>query len=290
MPDGTGEGAAKLRPIQRDDALSKIVTTQASPPPAPDIDLRWGAPADLLVDARYQRLISERGRRTIRQIIAGFSWARFGALTVAQTREGLAVIDGQHRAIAAYHLGLIAIPMCIWQQNATAAQAEAFIGINCTRISVPSVDKFRARVAAGDPAACAVAGILRDLNVSIDTVPGVSLKPYQTRATQRLERLVKDLGRGTVYTALDMLIDAQGEQDNLLTTKTVWAVTLATDRLISAGADMDAFVALLREVDFESLADEAMQLTKIKGGQSGPHAAQLLLDRWNKGRQKRVML
>lgn len=249
----------------------------------------WMPIRDLAVDAAYQRLISTRGRQKIAKIAKEFDWARFGALQVAEAPDGdtLSVMDGQHRALAAYLAGVSAVP-CLIVQAQLAEQAQAFVGINTVRSSVASIDKFRARVAAGDEAAVTVAEILRDLEIDTDVTPGTPLKPRQTRAATQLERLVKMIGRGLTYTTLELLTDAQPETPNLLTSFAVMATGMAVKRITDADGDIDRFAKLLEETDFETVKDEAQQLTKLQGGQQFPHGANRLIAAYNRGLQKKV--
>lgn len=61
----------------------------------------WVDPATLLVNATYQRDLSERSIQLIRKIIGGWDWTRFKPPVCSLGDRGIEVIDGQHTAIAA---------------------------------------------------------------------------------------------------------------------------------------------------------------------------------------------
>src|SRR4051794_24268937 len=76
--------------------------------------LRWVAPTDLLVDATYQRDLSERSIRLIRKMIESFSWNRMKPPIVVQVGPtSLHIVDGQHTAIVAASIGIPEIPIFI---------------------------------------------------------------------------------------------------------------------------------------------------------------------------------
>ena len=256
--------------------------------PTPDIDLTWVPTDRIVVDPRYQRLISTRGRSKIKKICATFDWQRFGALVLAQMPDGaFAVIDGQHRAIAAQLLGAPNVPACVIRAD-IRDQASAFSGINTERTSVASIDKFRARVTAEDPAASDVAHILAELGISYDVPAGYQLKPRQTRAVSGIEKIVKRLGKGIAFSTLEMLIDAQPDENNLLSNFAVQVTATTLARVIDNKGDIERLQTLLEETDFESLKENAAHLTKIQGGQQIQRGCELLLQAYNKRLQKKV--
>ncbi|MEP2680181.1 MAG: DUF6551 family protein [Sulfitobacter sp.] len=258
--------------------------------PAPEDVIRteFLAPGQLIVDGRYQRMISDNGRTKIRKLIRDFDWVKFGALIVAELDVGnYAVIDGQHRAIAASALGVVSVPCIVVRAN-VVGQAVAFVGINSTRSSVASIDKFRARVTAGDAEAVTVDGILNDLGISTDVAAGTALAPHQTRAVSKLERIVKKHGRGIAFTVLEMLRDAQPDQKNLLTAFAIEVTSIVVARVIEKGGDLDRLHEVLVRTDFETLKDNASHMVKLTGGQTTQRGGELLLRDFNKGLRKPV--
>jgi hypothetical protein len=246
------------------------------------VALQFIAIDNLRIDATYQRKVSHSSGRRVRIIMSGFSWNRFGALIVARLGpDAYAVIDGQHRALAACALGVSDVP-CVVVQAETAAQAMDFVGINTARTGVPSIDKFRARCAAGDAAAREVADLLRDLEINFDIAAGHAIGPRETRAVAQLEKIVKRLGKGLAFTVLECLLDAQPDQPNLLTSFAINSVALAVESIVRAEGDLDRLIRVLEETDFETLKDNASQLVKLQGGNLMGRGSELILRDFNK--------
>ncbi|WP_305970883.1 MULTISPECIES: DUF6551 family protein [unclassified Mameliella] len=260
-----------------------------SPPPPQDmVEMTFLPTADLQIHPAYQRKISRVGMKRITQIITGFTWARFGALCVARDDDGtLWVVDGQHRMIAARALQLTAVP-CVISTATLQKQAGDFEGINTTRTTVASIDRFRARVVQGDEVAVKVHQMLETLGISTDVAAGCSLRPTETRATAKLEKLIRKAGEGTVFTALETLIEAQPEQTNLLTAFNIEATVMCVARMLEAGRPLERLDAVLRDTDFETIKEEASQSQKLNGGTVAGHGTDRLLVRVNKGLREKV--
>jgi len=262
---------------------------EAAIPQASDtLRLAFVPVAALVVDRRYQRRTSEASRSRIRKIVAGFAWSKFGAIAVTEVGEGqYAVIDGQHRALAACVVGAEAVPAVIASGD-IARQAEDFVGINAVRTSVAAIDKFRARVAAGDEVAVQVNAMLTELEISTDVPAGAGVRYRETRAVSTLEKLQKRLGRGVVFTALETLLDAQPDQHNLLTAFSIEVTAMVVARMIDAGRDLARLDAVLADTDLETLKEEASALRKLTGGGTAQRGAELLLQAVNKGLREKV--
>ncbi|MGI3170017.1 ParB N-terminal domain-containing protein [Pseudooceanicola sp. C21-150M6] len=258
-------------------------------PASGTVDLLMVPVSQLAIDRDYQRRVSDNGRSRIVKIVKGFSWARFGALIVSETAgDRLAIVDGQHRAIAAALLGVEAVPAVVVRQTEVARQAMDFVGINTVRTTVASIDKFRARVAAGDADAVQVAETLDELTISTDVPAGMSLRPRETRAVATLEKMQKRFGRGVVFTTLETLIEAQPDVSNLLTAFAIEATAIVVHKMIDAERDLERLDPILADTDFETLKAEAAQLVKLTGGQTAPRGAELLLKHVNKGLREKV--
>jgi hypothetical protein len=272
-------------------ALEQLRKDKPEIPPAYEaIDLDLVPLISCFVDDRYQRRVSQGSMMRIRRILRDFTWARFGAITVARTKDnGYAVIDGQHRVIAARTLGIADVPAVIVSGD-TADQAADFVGINTTRTSVATIDKFRARVASGDETACEVAELLSRLDISTDVAAGTSLQPRQTRAVTLLEKMIKRIGAGEVYTTLEILLDAQPDQKNLLTAFAIDVCAMTLHRVVMAEGDINRLADRIAVTDFESLRPRAATISKQKGGgaKHSVEGASLLLQDYNRGLQKKI--
>ncbi|WP_300534674.1 DUF6551 family protein [uncultured Mameliella sp.] len=272
-----------------DQAREKAKILPNPPPPQDALDMSFLPIANLRIHPAYQRKISRAGMTRITRIIDGFTWSRFGALCVALDEDGeFWVVDGQHRMIAARALQLTAVP-CVISNATLQKQAGDFEGINTTRTGVASIDRFRARVVQGDEVAVKVHQMLEQLGIRTDVAAGCSLKPNETRATAKLEKLIRKAGEGTVFTALETLIDAQPDQTNLLTAFNIEATVMCVARMLEAARPLERLDAVLRDTDFEDIKEEATQLQKLNGGTVASHGTERLLVRVNKGLRDKVV-
>ncbi|NOX39746.1 MAG: ParB N-terminal domain-containing protein, partial [Alphaproteobacteria bacterium] len=248
----------------------KNIAKAASVPQQTGVNFSMVSTSELRIDMAYQRKVSEKSLSTIRKIVREFSWSRFGALSVAQHPDGFIIIDGQHRAIAAHTLGITAIP-CMISEGDLVEQAGDFVSINNDRTRVQPVDKFRARIAAGDKKALELAQILTDIGITTDVVPGTPLRPGQTRAISVLEKLMQTAGPGILFTTLEALTDAQPEQMNLLIGFNIKIAIQLIANVIGSGGDMNEVVKLLEVTDFDSLHVDALSANRMFGGNIANH-------------------
>jgi len=267
-------------------ALAKHIDTPAGEPQAA-IRLDFIPLSKLLVDPRYQRKVSSASMGRIRKIVRNFSWPRFGAIIVSKNGDGYSVIDGQHRTIAARTMGVASVPAVI-SEGDVVSQAKDFVGVNTVRTTVATIDKFRAAVTAGDPVAVEVSELLTELKISTDVAAGAGLQHKETRAVTVLTKMVGQFGKGEVFTALELMLDAQPGQRNLLTAFAIEAVTLTVNRVISNQGDIDRLLRVVENTDFETLQDEAKTQVKLTGGNIRHRGHERLLQSYNKGLQKRI--
>lgn len=218
-------------------ALAEFGVSVPSPRQADEcVALQLVTVENIRVNAAYQRNLSSRGLAVIKRIISRFSWSKFGAITVAENDDGTyAVIDGQHRAAAALMLRIKQVPAVIVLRTDLQAEADSFVGINSDRTTVSPVDKFRARITAGDKVAAELAETLTALQIDYDLPPGALTGARQTRAISLLEKLAQKHGRGTLFAALEMMLDGQPDNPELLTSMNIFAVTELTREAIDAG-------------------------------------------------------
>lgn len=164
------------------------------PVPAPNIgdhgELAWLPLGKLAIDQRYQRDILDSGKTNIRKIIENFNWRKFGVLVVGRRDSDLfAIIDGQHRAIAALMHGGIAEVPCLILKGGMQAEAATFSAINGGVTRISPLQSFHADVAAGDPAAIALFDLCAKAGVTITRRPKVDFGPGETMALSLLRRI-----------------------------------------------------------------------------------------------------
>jgi hypothetical protein len=194
-PLGTeeNEAAPTLRPVQP--ICTKGVSSQwppTGPPIFEDVD-----PATLLVEERYQRDLSDKSIRLIKQIVSEWDWRRFKPPVVAFADEGLQIIDGQHTAIAAAsHPDIKTIPVMVVEAPELETRALAFIGHNRDRLQVTAMQLHHASVAAGDKLALRVEEVCARAGVKLVRAAGGGhhWRVGETQAINAVRKLVEAHG------------------------------------------------------------------------------------------------
>lgn len=173
--------------------------------------LMWVTPTSLMVDATYQRDLSERSARLIRKMCENFKWNRLKPPIVVKVEGGvLHVIDGQHTAIMAATINIKEIPVYIVEADTIDERARAFVGHNSDRVSVSPFDIYRALVASGDADATDVANVCNRAGVRIRNISPASLiAEGDTAAVGVIRSLVKRRGVIPSRKVLQCLVKAK---------------------------------------------------------------------------------
>lgn len=212
--------------------------------------LTWLAIAELVIDPAYQRPIGATGWTNIRAIASNFRWRKFSAVVVAPVEGGgFAIVDGQHRTIAAHLAGIERVP-CVVQAIDRRDQAEAFLAINgrVTRMSPLALQK--AAVAGGDPRARAIEAVASSAGITVLAYPKAesTQKPGETMAVQAIGWLIGEAGAETARHALAIIRRSAGERPGAILQPIIRAVG---ERVIDLrgdgmeGAALDAAFARL---------------------------------------------
>lgn len=183
------------------------LTFKQTPVPSPDIgvpgEFEWIPTDHLYIDPIYQRAIMSAGTKNIFGMVEGFSWSLFAPLIVApRDKNKFAIIDGQHRAIAAVtHGGITKLP-CLVLRCSIADEAKAFAVINGMVTKVHALMIFRARVAAGDRQAKTLAAVCADGGAKIAPYPKTNCDAGETMAVGTLLVCLEKFGRDVLVEAL----------------------------------------------------------------------------------------
>lgn len=172
----------------------------------------------LVVDERYQRQVSSKGMRRIREIALNFSWLKFTPVVVAPCKGGkFAIIDGQHRTAAAKARGDISEVPCFVIDADAAQQAAAFVAINAENIGLRTTTMWRAQREAGEPLACAVFSVIENAGLS---VPGDNERASvaQTASLKTVAELLPSCGAEKLTRALMLLRVASERREEAITT------------------------------------------------------------------------
>ncbi len=206
--------------------------------------LKWVAPTDLLVDATYQRDLSERSIRLIRRMIEGFNWNRLKPPIVVQAGPAsLHIVDGQHTAIVAATLGIPQIPVFIVKADTVDERARAFVGHNSDRVVVSPFDIYRALLASGHPEAMDVDNVCKRAGVRIRNIsPSSAIAEGDCPAVGTIRQLVKRRGVIHARKVLQCLVKAKRAPISA-------AEILAAERIVCMDrkdVDLEALTAVIR--------------------------------------------
>lgn len=166
--------------------------------------LSWIPVRNLRIDPGYQREIIRNGARNIGSIAKNFDWSLFGIVVVANIGGAeFAIVDGQHRTIAAALRGIEEVP-CVIIYADPGKQAKAFAAINGNVTAISKMAIFHAEVMADDADAVALrdACAAADVTVCKYPVPANMMEMGQTLAIGTLKMAMKTYGAAHLTTAL----------------------------------------------------------------------------------------
>lgn len=129
---------------------------------------------DLVIDTRYQRVITSRGRSNIRHIVEHFDWMHFQPILVSPVEvdgeQKYAVVDGQHRVLAAInHPDVQLVPSAV-VHLAPEQQAHVFAEINSRIVKVNDLEIYWARYASGCEDAAQIMNCVRDADLEMSRI------------------------------------------------------------------------------------------------------------------------
>lgn len=123
------------------------------------LEVMAGVPVeDLFVDPSYQRTLDEK---RVDRIASEFDPALLGTLEVSARNGRSAVFDGQHRLAALRKIGRRSAPCIVHKELSVADEARLFVQLQTERKALPPLDRFRARIVAGEEQAIAIERIAK---------------------------------------------------------------------------------------------------------------------------------
>lgn len=162
---------------------------------------------DLTIDRRYQREL-DAGR--VKAIAEAFDPRLLGVLEVSRHNGKCAVFDGQHRLAALKKIkGANTAPCLVHEQMTPQEEAELFVLHQTKRRGIQSVERFRARVFAGDPVAVAIEGIVNDCGFEIGSGQKES-EVWGIRAVTAIERVYTKYGAESLEAVLRFIAAVWG--------------------------------------------------------------------------------
>lgn len=179
--------------------------SEAAPPTVMHVN-----PSDLWVDLNWQREFRASNIGLIIHILGNFSWWEYKAPRGCIWPDGrIFLMDGRTTATACLHHPQIdKIPILVneaSEEELLRLQANAFVSLNSSQISVPTADKLTAAIFQGEPLALELAGVINKVGLHLirshhpdatfkagDTHTAGTLKLILQRdGAERLERICK---------------------------------------------------------------------------------------------------
>ncbi len=255
---------------EQETAADTFPASASSNDPGPKPELKWIKIIELYIDHEYQRSAKSRASlKNLEYLREHFSWANCGALIVchAPEKKQYAVVDGQHRFIAAQARGDInELPCVVIQGQDFQKQAKSFVAINTKRVSLNTLAAFHAGVAAGNPDAAAVKEIVDECKIDIPRVPvnRGDTAPRQVQCVGTLVNLLGGYSKKQIVWALTIIPEAYGDERGQMRASLIKG--LAEFIRLNPDADRERMVDVLSGVDPEGLEADARSYMAIKGG------------------------
>lgn len=229
--------------------------------------LQWIAIRSLRVDPAYQREVLRRGEANIVRIAQNFEWAKFTPVIVAQVGGGYAIIDGQHRTIAAALRGMTEVPCQVVVAD-QASQAAAFVAVNGSVTAMTKLQLHVASVAAGDARARALDEACAEGGVTICRypVPSNKMKPGETLAVGALQTLLDKYGRATLVAALSCITKTRKGNPGMIRAAIVEALCVNLEAEPAWCADLERLIFAMQTFDFVARFNDARAAQIREGG------------------------
>lgn len=247
---------------------------------------------DLEVDPRIQRPMDNKMIKKVQTIVRTFNVNALGVFTVSRRNNGaLIVIDGQCRAEAVRRVAADGdhdgkVSCHVFTGLTLSQEAQMFLDLNYGTNPTP-LQKFKIRLAAGEPVALDIEKILRYYGWTIGFEPGA--------------------GTISAVAAVDRVyaLSEKGEFEPNLVQMAILAISRAwgTDKSAAQGAIIEGVARLFAEysdrVDLDHLVsrmadyvggpnklfNNARSLAIVQNWKLAPTVASILVDEYNKGRR-----
>lgn len=173
--------------------------------------IEWIPPEELSLDASYQRSTDNHAsQRLILSIAANFDWRLCMPLVVSRRADGtFAVIDGQHRLLAARLRKMDDLPCVVFTYENPEEEAKMFVAANRSRKAMNRLDDFHAALAAGDSDAHQVRQLVEDAGLTIArNTASASWKPGEIAFTASIASTLSKHGAAIVSAALTNIAEA----------------------------------------------------------------------------------
>lgn len=241
----------------------------------------------LEIDSRAQRDLNESHAN---KIAARFDIRMFGCAVVSVRSGEWYILDAQHRIAAAKEAGYSGkIPAVVHEGLTIAEEAGLFLALN-NKKAVDPVDKFNARVTAGEPLAVAIDKILDSVGFGIAPTTGAKTNNRAVQAVVAVESIYKK-HRERVLAGTFMVIAQSWPTlpKEAVSGRIVSAVAGAISP--SVGADEDQLIEKLAKTSPGQVLADANYLHQASGGRGSSVRKSdadidTILRHYNKGSKK----
>lgn len=158
----------------------------------------------LTVDPSYQR---ELDTNRVQKIVDDFDPALLGALEISVRNGKCAVFDGQHRLEALTIRGEKDAPCLVHEGLTVPEEAMLFVRLQTQRKQLNPIDRFRARLRAGETQAAEIQNTVEGFGYTL----GKGGHENQIGAISALDRVYDRGGRDLLALTLDLLYIWKGE-------------------------------------------------------------------------------
>lgn len=236
-------------------------------------DVRMVRVADMQIETSYQRSLSTKSVKLIRQIITNWDWSRFKPPIVSEADGGrYNVVDGQHTAIAAASHPQIAFLPCVVIDAQTVKQrAASFVSHNTNRVAMTSFQIFMGRAAAGDPVASDLVEIIKEER---GIIPHFYPKRGDAAAGEiigigNLEELYRGRGRDVARRCVRVVVKSRITPAGALVFRALNLLLAREDNYASKVPDDILIEALESIEDFERAASKLAAATDMPKYRAG---------------------
>lgn len=247
-------------------------------------------PVDSLrIDRTYQRDLSDR---VVDEIAEAWNEVAAELILVSDRGEdGLFVINGQHRTMAAKKLGHKKIWARVVRMDDLAdpgmVEADLRLKTNSKLVDRPP-ERFKAQLRAGNPESLAIQKILKKFKTEINFVPS---KDHGLNSVSTIEDLYRIDDTGGVLTeALQAIHDAFGKVDSATANASMLKAVAWFLHRHTMEANPDRLVESLRAVGPAGLMMRASMRRGSEGGSVWVNLYNVLLDLYNEGLMKKHRL
>lgn len=210
---GVGSGAATRKAGAKSHSGMRGERARGYPAPLGSMPtIEWVHIDRLSIDPSYQRSTdNDASRRLIASIAAKFDWRLCAPLVVSRRPDGtMAVIDGQHRTLAAMRRPDIPqLPCCVFNYSGPEEEARMFIAANRARKPMNRLDDYHAALAAADEDALEIQRLVTEAGLRVArSTASAAWKPGDIAFTSSIATAIRKQGPAVTSAALTNMAEA----------------------------------------------------------------------------------